>query len=142
MEGEGVEELLEKEAENEWLREQLKIIADWDKVPLSGEWRESLLDIIRCICDRARRAIAAEKVGDAYIKPPLTKGHKMEEEVKVRVRTSDYEWFDVTIKNSEATSVTRSQLVWSCGVNRGMSKMLSERVKKIITTAKKGVNNG
>jgi hypothetical protein len=39
------------------LRTALTIIADWDRAPITGEWRESLLDIIRSICDCARTAL-------------------------------------------------------------------------------------
>jgi hypothetical protein len=39
------------------MKEALTIIADWDRAPITGEWRESLLDIIRSICDCARAAI-------------------------------------------------------------------------------------
>lgn len=42
----------------------LKLIADWDKAPITHEHRGPLLDIIRCICDRARAEIAkAEATG-------------------------------------------------------------------------------
>jgi hypothetical protein len=42
------------------LREALTVIADWDRAPITGERRESLLDIIRSICDCARAALAKE----------------------------------------------------------------------------------
>jgi hypothetical protein len=41
----------------ERVRTALTIIADWDRAPITGGCRESLLDIIRSICDCARAAL-------------------------------------------------------------------------------------
>lgn len=35
----------------------LRVIADWDKAPLTHEHPGALIDVIRCICDRAREEI-------------------------------------------------------------------------------------
>jgi hypothetical protein len=49
----------------ESMRTALTIIADWDRAPITGEWRESLLDIIRSICDCARAALQGA-AADSY----------------------------------------------------------------------------
>lgn len=38
--------------------EALTVIADWDTAPITDEGKQSLLDIIKSICDRARSEIA------------------------------------------------------------------------------------
>jgi hypothetical protein len=50
-------ELSAAQQDVERMRTALTIIADWDRAPITGEWRESLLDIIRSICDCARNAL-------------------------------------------------------------------------------------
>ncbi len=47
------------------LREALTTIVDWDRVPITGQWRKSLVDIIRSICDCARAALAPRPPEDA-----------------------------------------------------------------------------
>lgn len=52
------EQLTAARQDVERMRTALTIIADWDHAPITGEeWRESLLDIIRSICDCARAAL-------------------------------------------------------------------------------------
>lgn len=53
-----------------------------------------------------------------------------------RVWIDDYSWFDVVLVNGEPVSVIESRTVWSAG-DKGGNKMMSERIRLAIETAKK-----